>query len=178
MTSKNFRYLFARIKNNISPRLGSPESVKGMGFPGRFGLFYDRLPLAFLDPAIQKNGALAFEQVAFDSVAAQVFTANGGGKVLATVPNIAPSVYRSDPSFKTPHSMQTFAGVERLIASDTTVRAEFFHPRPEFATHSQYQFVAARYFDICECRNARRFESNTSTTRTPRIRHRSDRFPF
>ncbi len=121
---------FRTDKNNFSPRLGIAFSPsKDWVLRGGFGLFYDRLPLAFLNPAIQKNGVQSFEQVAFDMDAAQVFTKNGGGQALSPVPNIAPSIYRADRNFKTPYSIQTFAGVERLITSDTTVRAEFLFTR-------------------------------------------------
>lgn len=121
---------FRTDKNNFSPRLGVAFSPsKDWALRGGFGLFYDRLPLAFLNPAIQKNGVNAFEQIAFDTDAAQIFSNNGGGKLLAPVPNIAPSIYRAEPNFKTPFSIQTFAGLERLLAADTTVRAEFLFTR-------------------------------------------------
>lgn len=121
---------FRTDKNNFSPRFGIAWSpAKEWFFRGGFGLFYDRLPLAFLNPAIQKNGVRAFEQIAFDATAAQVFANNGGGFALSPIPNVAPSIYRAEPDFKTPYSLQTFAGVERLIANDTTVRAEFLYTR-------------------------------------------------
>ncbi len=124
---------FRTDKNNFSPRLGVAFSPsKEWVFRAGFGLFYDRLPLAFLNQAIQKNGSRAFEQIAFDAQAAQIFSANGGGQSLSTIPNIAPSIYRADPRFKTPYSIQTFAGVERLLNADTTVRAEFLFTRGIF----------------------------------------------
>jgi outer membrane receptor protein involved in Fe transport len=124
---------FRTDKNNFSPRLGVAFSPsKDWVLRGGFGLFYDRLPLAFLNPAIQKNGANAFEQIAFNTNAAQVFTNNDGGTVISPVPNIAPSIYRAEPNFKTPYSIQTFAGVERLLTSDTTIRAEFLFTRGIF----------------------------------------------
>jgi hypothetical protein len=121
---------FQTDKNNFSPRLGIAWSPsKEWVFRGGFGLFYDRLPLAFLNPAIQKNGVQAFEQIAFDTTAAQIFVNNGGGKAVSPILNIAPSIYRAEPNFKTPYSIQTFAGVERLITDDTTIRAEFLFTR-------------------------------------------------
>ncbi|MDQ2747727.1 MAG: TonB-dependent receptor, partial [Acidobacteriota bacterium] len=121
---------FRTDKNNFSPRFGVAFSPsKNWVVRGGFGFFYDRLPLAFLNPAIQKNGINAFEQVAFDSIAAQIFANNGGGKVLAPVPNIAPSIYRAESNLKTPYSIQTFAGIERLLTADTTIRAEFLYTR-------------------------------------------------
>ncbi len=124
---------FRTDKNNFSPRLGIAFSPsKDWILRGGFGLFYDRLPLAFINPAIQKNGINAFEQIAFDTDAAHVFTNNGGGFALSPVPNIAPSIYRAEPNFKTPYSIQTFAGVERLLTADTTIRAEFLFTRGVF----------------------------------------------
>ncbi|HYY95026.1 MAG TPA: TonB-dependent receptor, partial [Pyrinomonadaceae bacterium] len=89
---------FRTDANNFSPRLGlawSPSSEWVVR--GGFGLYYDRLPLAFLNRAIQKNGSRAFEQVAADADAAAVFTATQGGRALAPVAGIAPSVFRADP---------------------------------------------------------------------------------
>src|SRR6266446_2012473 len=85
---------FPTDKNNFSPRVGlawspSKEWVVRAGL----GLYYDRLPLAFLNRAIQKNGVQAFEQVATDTDAAAVFAASGGGRVLSPVAGIAPSIF-------------------------------------------------------------------------------------
>ena len=121
---------FRTDKNNFSPRLGlawspSSEWVVRAGL----GLFYDRLPLAFLNRAIQKNGGQAFEQVATDADAITVFTSTQGGRALAPVAVIAPSVFRPDPNFVTPYSVQTNIGVERLLSSDVTVRADYLYTR-------------------------------------------------
>ncbi|MEP6635628.1 MAG: TonB-dependent receptor [Acidobacteriota bacterium] len=116
--------------NNFSPRLGlawSPDKawVVRVGV----GLFYDRLPLAFLNPAIQKNGTQAFEQVATDSNAATVFAATGGGRALVPIAGIAPSIFRADPRFVSPYSVQANLGVERLLTKDMTMRAEYLFTR-------------------------------------------------
>jgi hypothetical protein len=121
---------FRTDKNNFSPRLGlawSPSSEWVVR--GGFGLYYDRLPLAFLNRAVQKNGTRAFEQVAADADAAAVFAATQGGRALAPVAGIAPSVFRADPNFVTPYSIQANAGVERLLTSDVTVRADYLFTR-------------------------------------------------
>jgi len=124
---------FRTDENNFSPRLGVAFSPsKEWVFRAGFGLFYDRLPLAFLNQVIQKDGARAFEQIAFDARAAQIFAANGGGQAVSPISNVAPSIYRADPNFKTPYSIQTFAGVERLLNADTTIRAEFLFTRGIF----------------------------------------------
>src|SRR6266404_5749890 len=107
---------FRTDKNNFSPRLGlawspSKEWVVRAGV----GLYYDRLPLAFLNRAIQRNGVQAFEQVAVDTDAANVFTATGGGRALVPIPGIAQSIFRADPKFVTPYSAQANVGVEHLL---------------------------------------------------------------
>lgn len=122
--------LFRTDTNNISPRLGlawnpSTEWVVRAGF----GLFYDRLPLAYLNRAIQKDGARAFEQVASGEDAAQVFAASGGGRLPAPFPGIAPSVFRADPDFVMPYSTQANVGIERLLAPNLTARAEYLFTR-------------------------------------------------
>lgn len=113
-------------QNNFSPRLSlawnpSAQWVVRAGW----GLFYDRLPLAYLNRAIQKNGQEAFEQVATGGDAARVFAASGGGRLGSAFPGLAPSVFRADPNFVTPYSAQGNIGVERLLSPDMTVRADY-----------------------------------------------------
>jgi hypothetical protein len=122
--------LFRTDTNNISPRLGlawspSTEWVVRAGF----GLFYDRLPLVYLNRAIQKDGARAFEQVASGDNAARVFAASGGGRLSSPFPDIAPSVFRDDPNFVTPYSAQASVSIERQLAPDLTARAEYLFTR-------------------------------------------------
>jgi len=93
------------------------------------GLYYDRLPLAFLNRAIQKNGVQAFEQVAVDTDAANVFTATGGGRAFVPIPGIAPSIFRANPQFVTPYSAQANVGIEHLLTKDITVRADYLFTR-------------------------------------------------
>jgi hypothetical protein len=122
--------LFRTDGNNFSPRLGLAWSPSGEWVVrAGFGLYYDRLPLAFLNRTIQKDGVRAFEQVAFDDQAAEVFTAIGGGRALTPITGIAPSVFRADPRFVTPYSAQANIGVERLLSSDVTLRADYLFTR-------------------------------------------------
>src|SRR5713101_1015737 len=121
---------FRTDKNNFSPRLGlawspSKEWVVRAGV----GLYYDRLPLAFLNRAIQENGVQAFEQVGVETDAANVFTATGGGRALVPIPGIAPSIFPADPGFVTPYSAQANVGVEHLLTQDITVRADYLFTR-------------------------------------------------
>jgi hypothetical protein len=71
----------------------------------------------------------AFEQVATDTDAANVFAANGGGRTLAPVAGIAPSIFRSDPQFVTPYSGQANVGVEHLLTENITIRADYLFTR-------------------------------------------------
>jgi hypothetical protein len=121
---------FPTDKNNFSPRLGlawspSKEWVVRAGL----GLYYDRLPLAFLNRAIQKTGVQAFEQVTTDANAATVFAANGGGRALVPVGGVSPSVFRADPQFVGPYSVQANVGVEHLLTEDATIRADYLFTR-------------------------------------------------
>lgn len=116
--------------NNVSPRVGlawsaSQKTVVRAGF----GVFYDRLPLAFLNPAFQKNGTRSFEQIAFDASAAAVFAATQGSRSTAPISTIAPSIYHPDPRFATPYSLQANAGIERLVMKDITFRVDFLLTR-------------------------------------------------
>src|SRR5205823_1591519 len=90
-----------------------------------FGLFFDRVPLAFANRAVQKDGLRAFEQVATGDEAARIFAVTGGGVAPAPVAGIAPSIFRADPGFATPYSAQVNAGVEHLLAEDVTLRVDY-----------------------------------------------------
>nr|MBA2339719.1 TonB-dependent receptor [Pyrinomonadaceae bacterium] len=116
--------------NNFSPRLGLAWSpAREWVVRAGLGLYYDRLPLAFLNRAIQKNGVRAFEQGATDADAVSAFAATGGGRALAPLAGIAPSIFRADPRFTTPYSTQANVGVERLLSTDVTVRADYLFTR-------------------------------------------------
>ena len=121
---------FPTDKNNFSPRFGLAWSpTKEWVVRAGLGLYYDRLPLAFLNRAIQKNGVQAFEQVANDADAAAVFASTGGGRALVPVAGIAPSIFRADPQFVTPYSAQATFGIEHLLTEDITIRADYLFAR-------------------------------------------------
>ena len=121
---------FRTDKNNFSPRVGLAwGAAKNLVVRGGVGVFYDRLPLAFLNSAIQKGGATAFEQVATDSVAATIFGASGGGRAPTPFVGIAPSMFRADPLFITPYSLQANAGVERLLTKNITLSIDYLFTR-------------------------------------------------
>jgi hypothetical protein len=121
---------FRTDANNFSPRLGLAWSpAKEWVVRTGFGIYYDRLPLAFLNQAIQKDGTHSFEQVAIDLDAARVLAATGGGRALSPVTGIALSVFRADPRFVTPFSMQANAGAEHQLSEDLTLRADYLFTR-------------------------------------------------
>ena len=147
---------FSTDKNNLSPRIGLAWSpIKEWAVRSGFGFFYDRLPLAFLNEAIQKDGVHAFEQVATDANAAAVFAATAGGKSTAPIAGIAPSIFRANPNFVTPYSLQANGGVERLVTKDITIRADYLFTRGLHLPNSQRQPLTARSVDAHECRFTR-----------------------
>ena len=94
-----------------------------------YGIFYDRYVLASLNPALQKNGTAAFEQVVSADAATSVVHGAAGGGLLTPVAGVAPSVYRVDPNLSTPYSQQSNAGVERLLARDLTASVSYLFVR-------------------------------------------------
>ena len=131
------RYDFERLPagfnqdtNNVNPRIGlawspSPKWV----FRAGYGVFFDRYVLATLARAIERNGSEAFEQVADGNVAASLFATAQGGPLVAPVLGIAPSIFQPDPRMATPHSQQTSAGTEYLLAKSLTLRADYLFVR-------------------------------------------------
>src|SRR5712692_9700912 len=64
---------------NISPRIGLAWNPSGAWvFRSGFGLYYDRIPLAFVNRALQTDGIHAFEEAAGETRAASVFSTSGG----------------------------------------------------------------------------------------------------
>src|SRR5262249_22993151 len=115
---------------NVSPRIGiawnpsSPWIVRT-----GFGIYYDRVPLAYLNRAIAKDGTRAFEEVAGESLPSAMFASSGGGSVAGPIPTIAHSIYSTDPKFVTPYSLQANASIERLVSRDVTIRADYLFTR-------------------------------------------------
>jgi hypothetical protein len=121
--------LFRTNPGHLSPRAGlawnpsAPWIIRaGIGF------YYDRVPLAFVNRAIQVDGTHGFEQVADGSLAAGIFSATGGHPASPVV-GVLPSIFRSDPAYSTPYSIQGNGGVERLISKDVTFRADYLWTR-------------------------------------------------
>jgi hypothetical protein len=66
--------------------------------------------------------------VADEALASTLF-ASAGGHVANPIAGTAPSIFRADPAFSTPYSMQLNTGIERLISKDVTVRADYLWTR-------------------------------------------------
>lgn len=117
---------FNQDANNVSPRIGVAWSPSMMWVVrAGYGIFFDRYVLANLTRAVEKNGVLAFEQVADGNAAASFFAATGGGRLSAPAPGIAPSIFHSDAGMATPYSQQVSAGAEYLLAKNLTLRGDY-----------------------------------------------------
>jgi len=105
--------IFRQDPDNFSPRIGVAwHAAPGWVLRGGYGIFFDRYVLASLNPALQKNGVNGFEEVVDSG-----FTAG------------PPSIYRADPGLATPYSQQSSFAVERLLAKDLTVTANYLFVR-------------------------------------------------
>lgn len=119
---------FARAARNFSPRIGfafSPGASSRGVLRGAYGMYFDRYLLAFLNPALQRDGARGFEQVLSGAAAVAAFQQAQGGSLLAPVAGIAPSIYRADPRLRTPYSQQANLGFERQLFSDVTLAVNY-----------------------------------------------------
>ncbi|MBX5478719.1 MAG: TonB-dependent receptor [Pyrinomonas methylaliphatogenes] len=121
---------FRTTRGGISPRLGLVWNISDHTLVRTsFGIFRDRLPLAFVNRARQLDGRHAFVQIAEDSDAARIYGAIGLSAASAPFAEIRPSIYRPDPRFVMPYSLQTGFGIERMVAADTTLRADYLFVR-------------------------------------------------
>lgn len=121
---------FHTERDGFSPRFGLVWSFSDRLLArASIGVFRDRLPLAFANRALQLDGRRAFVQIAEDLVAARIYRALGFSRATVPFPEVAPSVYRPDPRAAMPYSLQTGFGFERLIAADTTLRADYLFVR-------------------------------------------------
>ncbi len=119
---------FARAARNFSPRLGfafSPKASSRGVIRGAYGIYFDRYLLAFLNPALQRDGVRGFEQVLSGATAAAAFRQAQGGSLLAPIANVNPSIYRADPQMRTPYSQQASLGFERQLVSDVTLAVNY-----------------------------------------------------
>jgi hypothetical protein len=122
--------VFRQDANNFSPRVGlayhlAPAWVLRAGY----GIFFDRYVLASLNPALQKNGTGAFEQVLSGDAAAAAFQAAAGGGLTAPIAGVRPSIYRADAGLATPYSQQVNFALEHLLARDLTANASYLFVR-------------------------------------------------
>lgn len=114
----------------VSPRLGFVWSpAEKWVARANFGLFQDRLPLAFINRAVQQNGQRAFLQWAARQAAEQVLAAAGARRYDYPPLALAPSIYRLDSLSPAPYSLQIGAGFQRLIAAVASARIEYLWVR-------------------------------------------------
>ena len=112
--------------NNFAPRAGiafapSDQWVLRAGF----GIFYDRYLLAAVDRGLEWNGATALQQVAYGSLAAQIFNGVLGGAPATPIAAVLPSIFRNSPNLATSYSEIASAGAQRLITKNLTVSATY-----------------------------------------------------
>ncbi len=100
-----------------------------MDRPRRVGIFYDGYVLASLNPLLQKNGQLGFEQIADGNAAVALFRASAGAALSAPVSTIAPSIFRPDTNLATPYSQRASAAVQHQLARDLTATASYLFVR-------------------------------------------------
>src|SRR5262249_47034213 len=129
----DFQHLPAQFRadtNDLAPRIGlayspSPNWVLRAGF----GIFLDRYLLAAVNRALEKNGLQGFEQVANGQRATQIFQSQLGGKSLAPISSIQPSIFIADPKLQTSRSAIASWGVEHLLTRNLTATATFLFAR-------------------------------------------------
>lgn len=118
--------------NNFSPRAGlawRPSARRPLVMRAAFGLFYDRYPLAFLNDAVQKNGASAFEQYAVGGEAARALKASRGASLVVPVAGVPVSSYQTSSRFPSTYSRKFTGGFEHGLGKDTSISVEASHIR-------------------------------------------------
>lgn len=118
----------ARDPKNLSPRIGfawGPDEAHQWVVRGAYGIYFDRYLLAFLNPAIQKDGVRGFDQFLTGPAAAEAFRQSQGGPLAAPLGTVKPSIYRADPRMQTPYSQQATIGIERKLFGDVTLSLNY-----------------------------------------------------
>ena len=112
--------------NNFAPRIGIAFTpMENWVLRAGMGVFYDRYVLAALNRNLEWNGVTGFQQFAYGSAAAQIFSrANGGAPTKPTL-GIAPSIFRPATTLSTPYSEIASAAVEHLIGNNLSVTATY-----------------------------------------------------
>jgi hypothetical protein len=120
-----------RDTNNLSSRVGLAYSPSDTWVVrGGYGIFYDRYVLAFLNNALDKNGAVALEQVVTGAPAASaIFHLEAAGPSANPLAAIKPSIFQADSAMATPYSQQVSFGVEHALSANLTVSATYLFVR-------------------------------------------------
>lgn len=117
---------FRQDSNNFAPRIGlaySPSS--NWVLRAGFGIFYDRYLLEAVNRAMDKNGVIAFEQVAEGDAAAQIFTAAQGGTAAMPASLLRPSVFTASPRLSDSYSEIATLAVEHAFTKNLIANATY-----------------------------------------------------
>ncbi|MEP7366411.1 MAG: TonB-dependent receptor [Acidobacteriota bacterium] len=114
--------------NNVAPRVGlswRPVPKRPLVLRAGLGLFYDRYPLAYLNPAVQKDGNRGFEQYLTGTEAAAAFRLNRGGALAQPLPFGGQATYTASQRFPSTYGRKFSVGMEQGFGSDTSLAVEF-----------------------------------------------------
>lgn len=115
---------------NLAPRVGMAFSPSDKWvLRAGLGIFYDRYLLAATNRVLEWDGTSAFQQVAYGTLAAQIFNSSLGGAPLNPVPGIEPSIFTAANDLRTPYSETASAAVERLLTQNMTISGTYLFSR-------------------------------------------------
>jgi len=115
--------MFNQDINNMSPRIGLAFSpLPGWLIRSGFGIFFDRYPLAYLNNAVEKSGARAFDQVLDAGYTALPFP-------ITTIPTpltgVLPSIYRGQSGLANTYSEIATLGIEHALTKNLSTSVTY-----------------------------------------------------
>jgi hypothetical protein len=109
--------------NNFSPRIGLAYSpAANWVIRSGFGIFFDRYPLAYLNQAVEKNGANAFDQVVTGTEAT---TFSPARPVDGALSGVAPSIYRPQSAMANAYSEVATFGIDHAVSANVSASATY-----------------------------------------------------